>query len=895
MLRGQSPDGEAQWAAPLLRVDPRGTVPGVELARILVAAGLDEGALDDRMLERWHRVRRAASRAVQGSGRPDPRVPADVAELLCRAAGVDPTEHFADFAGALEFAGERVDRRLPGLDLTFSAPKSVSIVYALGSPDVAKSIRAGHEAAVAEAMRYLESVAGHALRGHQGDGREARRVESEGFIAAAFEHRSNRCGDMQLHTHVVVANMLRDPDGRVSALDSRELYRQARTAGYLYQAVLRHELTNQLGVNWEQVRRGSAEIRGVPWDVRRAFSKRRQQIEAALLAFGRSDREAAHRATLTTRPAKPAAKAPETLRERWAVEARQHGFDPARVPELLGRTSATALVVERRAAIGNALVSATGLTEQHSTFDRRDVIQATCEQLPCGGTTTEIAGTVEEFMRRPDVVPVAARDRRYSTVDLLTVEQQTLAAIETGWAVPPPLADTGIPATSAEAGLNAGQREAVRRLVNDISAVSVLIGPAGCGKTSALRVAHRQWRAAGLTVVGSSVAASVARQLETETGIPSTSLTLLIADANRPDEASAHSAGLPQHSVVVIDEAGMVGTRDLARLVDLARESASRLVLVGDPFQLPAVEAGGMLAALANRPGTIVLSENVRQVEDWERDALDDMRLGNVSRTLARLAEHGRLHVADEAADARDAMLDAWFAARADGRRAVMIAPRRSQCFTLNQLARVRMRETGQLGAIEVYADDHDLGPRTFAVGDVVVVTKNAYAEGLLNGTRGTVIGLDRDGWLSIEDPEGLSHRVSASHVADRLDHAYAVTCHKAQGLTVDVGLLMIAGRVGREAAYVGLSRGRNRNHAFAVTDDLAVFREDKASRETDDLPEDRGDSPTPEPAHHPKVAQVSMRMQASEAKSIASRDAGADMDDLRRRRRVNPSRDGVT
>jgi ATP-dependent exoDNAse (exonuclease V) alpha subunit len=494
---------------------------------------------------------------------------------------------------------------------------------------------------------------------------------------------------------------------------------------------------------------------------------------------------------------------------------------------------------------------------------------------------------VEEFLCRADIVPVAARDRRYSTLDLLTVEQQTLAMIESGWTVPPPLAQLGVSATAAEAGLNAGQREAVCRLLSAEAAVSVLVGPAGCGKTSALRSAHQQWIAAGRHVVGASVAASAARLLQTETGITSSSLTVLLADANRLDEASGRSVGLPQGSVVVIDEAGMVGTRDLARLVDRARESGSRLVLVGDPFQLPAVEAGGMLAALANRPDTIVLSENVRQVEDWERHALDDMRLGNVSRTVARLAEHGRLHVADEAADVRDLMLDAWFAARAPGRQAVMIAPRRSQCFTLNQLARVRMRETGQLGAVEVYVDDHDLGPRTFAVGDMVVVTKNAYAEGLLNGTRGTVVALDRDGGLSIEGPEEMTHLVPASHVADRLDHAYAVTCHKAQGLTVEIGLLMIAGKIGREAAYVGLSRGRVENHAFAVSDDLAMFREDNASRETDDLPEDRGDSPTPEPVPHAEVAQVSKRVQGSEAKSIASRDEGADMDDLRRRLRV--------
>ena len=232
-----------------------------------------------------------------------------------------------------------MDVRRAGVDVTFSAPKSVSLLYGLGDPGTAAAVRAGHGVAVAEALSYLERCCATSVRGHHGGRTPARRIGTDGLVGVAFEHRASRADDPQLHTHVLLVNLLRGSDRRWSALDTREVYRQALTAGYLYQAVLRGELTARLGVGWGPVTRGVAEIDGVPAGLRRVFSRRRQAIETELAQTGRIGPRAAQAATLATRPAKPAAPAgcaaepvepePPGQRDRWAERARQAGYDPA--------------------------------------------------------------------------------------------------------------------------------------------------------------------------------------------------------------------------------------------------------------------------------------------------------------------------------------------------------------------------------------------------------------------------------------------------------------------------------------------------------------------------------------------------------------------------------------
>ena len=187
---------------------------------------------------------------------------------------------------------------LPGLDLTLSAPKSVSIVWGLGDQALAATVVDSHERAVDAALGYLEQHACHVRRGHAG----ADVVEAHGFVAAAFRHRTSRLVDPALHTHVLVANLAEGPDGRWTALDSRHLYRHARTAGFVYQAVLRHELARNVGLLFEEVEQGYADVAGVPKDLRRELSGRRRQIVAAMERHGAHSAKGAQAAALDTRP-----------------------------------------------------------------------------------------------------------------------------------------------------------------------------------------------------------------------------------------------------------------------------------------------------------------------------------------------------------------------------------------------------------------------------------------------------------------------------------------------------------------------------------------------------------------------------------------------------------------
>jgi conjugative relaxase-like TrwC/TraI family protein len=187
--------------------------------------------------------------------------------------------------------------QVQGFDLTFSAPKSVSVLFAVADPDVRAALTRGHEAAVRQALGYLEREAVQVRRGHAG----AIREHAAGIVAGAYRHRSSRAGDPQLHTHVVVANLARGADGRWTALHATPLFTHAKTAGYLYQAALRDQLTRSVGVRWSAISKGSAEIEGVPSSAIGHFSTRRAEIRSEMERQGRFGSAAASVAALATR------------------------------------------------------------------------------------------------------------------------------------------------------------------------------------------------------------------------------------------------------------------------------------------------------------------------------------------------------------------------------------------------------------------------------------------------------------------------------------------------------------------------------------------------------------------------------------------------------------------
>jgi conjugative relaxase-like TrwC/TraI family protein len=212
-----------------------------------------------------------------------------------------------------------------GFDLTFRAPKSVGVLFGVCEPEIVWEIVSAHDAAVAEALGYLEREACLARRGRGG----AVTVSGGGFVGAAFRHRSSRAGDPLLHTHVVVANAARGPDGRWTALDGRLLYRHAKTAGYLYHAALRAELTERLGVRWHEVQHGTADVVGVPRAVIQHFSRRRAEILEYMATRGEHSARAAQVATVETRRRKRYGVPVDRLREEWRARAAEHGLTHA--------------------------------------------------------------------------------------------------------------------------------------------------------------------------------------------------------------------------------------------------------------------------------------------------------------------------------------------------------------------------------------------------------------------------------------------------------------------------------------------------------------------------------------------------------------------------------------
>jgi conjugative relaxase-like TrwC/TraI family protein len=717
-------------------------------------------------------------------------------------------------------AGVRADVRRSGFDVTFSAPKSVSVLMALAGPAVVGEVLSAHRQAAAEALGLLESLSARAARGHHGDGKRAPRIETDGFVAAAFTHTTSRALDPQLHTHVVIANLARGADGRWSALDSRTLHREAVTASYLYQHRLRAELTKRLGVRWSPVERGIAEIDGIPPAVRREFSTRRRQIEAALAEQpepagqrGRWRQLAAQAACLATRPVKRHQPA-EQLRAQWAERASAAGLDLAQLQQLLDRPVPPAGEPVMAPVIGRALAP-DGVTRQEATFGQGALLRELISQLPPGADvpTAELLGITARVVRTDGVVPVLTpQGRAYTTRDHLQLEQDTLAlATRTG----PPLAALDRPGVAAATvrarGLRPDQQQLSYTLLTRGLPVEVVTGPAGCGKTAGLALAAEQWKAAGFEVRGTAVAALTAQGLEQASGAPSASLARTLT---RPDEH------VPAGGVLLVDEAGMIGTRQLHQLLTLAHDRGCKLVLVGDPQQLPELDAGGMFARLSQQPTALTLDGHHRQQHPWERQALQLLRTGDIATALQAYQQRGRLHTRHDPGELRAAAVDTYLTCRAgqtDPWQTVLLASSRDDVRALNDTVRAQLLARGQLSrrAIEVEGPH---GPVEFREGDQVLVTRNDLTRGLLNGSAATVTALHRDG-LTLHTTRGQQVRVPTGWLAQgHLDHGYAMTVHKAQGRTVHTALLVGGDTLSTQAGYVGLSRGTHANHLFLDT-----------------------------------------------------------------------------
>ena len=726
----------------------------------------------------------------------------DATELRAVLQAHDPTDSYKLAA--------TTNRKVAGFDLTFSAPKSVSVLWALGDPGVNLAVRDAHEHAVNAALDYLEREATFTRRGHGG----LEVIETHGLIAAGFRHRTSRNGDPQLHTHVLVPNVVQGVDGRWGTLDARHLYAHRVTAGYLYQAELRHQLTNTLGVAWTPVQKGAGEIAGIPPELLRAFSTRRAEIEERIEILGDTSAAASRRAALETRRPKLDLDS-ETLHARWLDQAAALGYDPQQLNAVLGHAAPLALTEQHASLIDEQLASAQGLTAQASSFDRKDVVRAMAGYAPTAVDARRIQALADGFLSRPDVVALGSdAATRFSTMELLDTETRLVTTAmarqrEGAGYCPPSRVNSVIhqyPTLSDE------QARLVEHLTTSGNGVDVVVAAAGTGKTFALNATRDVWERCGYHVHGAALAGRAAVELEQAAHINSMTIARLTKHLQ-------HQALTPR-DVIVIDEAGMVGTRTLAPILDAAARGGAKVVLVGDDHQFPEIDAGGLLRGLAARVPPVELIENRRQREPWEQRALLELRSGDVEQALAAYAEHGRIHTAPDAKAAARQLVDAWLDATQYGDQSIMLAARTAFVEDLNRLARTRLTESGELQGPVI-----NVGGRSFQAGDRVVTLHNDDDLDVRNGTLATVTKIHpRRGDLTIRTDSGATQRLPAAYLdAGHIDHGYAITIHKAQGLTVDRAFVLGSNVLHRELGYVALSRGRVGNEIHLSASELRI------------------------------------------------------------------------
>lgn len=718
------------------------------------------------------------------------------------------------------------ERRLDpilGYDVRLSAPKSVSLLYAVGSPEVRSAVLRAHDAAVSQAVAYLERNACFVQRGKGGKTIEP----GAGFVAMAFRHRSSRAGDPALHTHLVTANMTRAAsDGRWLSLAAPKgrtpFWLHAKAAGHVYQAALRATVTRELGAGWQAPHNGYADIEGIRRPAIEHFSQRRAEIVAAMAERGTGSAAAAEVAAYRTRDAKDYGVDPDTQRAEWLSRAAEFDLTPDSIDRMLSRARRR----EPRPIHGEDLDRALAdLEAHHSHFDRRDLLSALANRLREGADGRALEAAVDSLLAGKRLIKVyegagPLDSTYYTTPRLWELEQRFMQTARKGQKAGVAVVDEATLATVLERHryLSAEQREMVRRLTTGGERIVAVAALPGAGKTTALAAAQQAWAAAGYRGIGVATARSASGELAESAGMPATSIThFLIQTQERIEQGLAP---LPPQTVILMDESSTTPTPYAAAVADLADEWDAKLVMIGDPRQIGAVGPGGLYGNVTNEIEPIVLSEIRRQHDPVDRYLVRLAHEGRGSDALDVLAMKDRLVIADTLSEALDAQVIDWHKRFAAGEDAVMIARRTRDVAELNARARELLVADGRIGGRSL-----SVGEQRFAVGDRIVTRVNVRQVS------------NRERWDVVAVNEAKQHlylrRLGAEERGVRLDrnylgkvtnagepaiqHAYALTTYTTESKTFDSTFAFLDSGISREDFTVAISRNRGPVTAYGV------------------------------------------------------------------------------
>ena len=741
--------------------------------------------------------------------------------------------------------------------------KSVSTLWAVADPAVAAVIERAHQAAVKDALAFIEHHALFTRTGPQG----IRQVNVRGLVGTAFTHRDSRAGDPDLHTHVAVANKVQTLDGRWLSIDGRVLFKANVAASETYNTALEQHLRDALGVRFakrpgtDPAKRPIREIVGVDPRLNQRWSTRRTHINTRrgelAIQFqhdhGRPPTpvEALHlaqQATLETRDAKHEPRSLAEQRTTWLNEAAAVLGGAEAVASMVRTTLApaaeTATIADSYWVAQTADHIVSVMEASRSTWQMWHVRAEAQRQvrtidLPADHAAALVDLLVDEVLDRRSVALAAPHDgieepevlRRvdgssvytvagaalYTSQRILDAERRlvAMAGRRDGATVDQTAVDLALLEMAANGTqLDAGQRFLVGQMCTSGRRLQLAIAPAGAGKTTAMRALALAWTQDGGDLVGLTPSAAAAAVLGEQTGIGSDTLAMLTWSLQHGD-LPGWAARIGPSTLVIIDEAGMADTLSLDTAVQFVIGRGGSVRLVGDDQQLAAIGAGGILRDIKTRHGAVRLSELHRFTDPAEAHATLALRDGD-PKALDFYLDQGRVHVGDLATITEGAFT-CWAADRAAGLDAIMLAPTRDLVADLNRRAR-HHRLNGEVpDAVVRLADGNQA-----SAGDLIITRSNdrrlrlTATDWVKNGDRWTITGIGRNGDLAVRHNRSrLSVRLPADYVRESTGLGYATTIHTAQGVSADTMHGLLSGQESRQQLYTMLTRGRTANHLY--------------------------------------------------------------------------------
>jgi len=737
------------------------------------------------------------------------------------------------------------DGRRPGFDLTFSAPKSVSAVWAVSDFETRKAIEEAFQESVAAALKRAEEVAGWSRTGAGG----AEYIKSD-LVFSVYQHGTSRAQEPNLHLHAVALNIGVGDDGRTRTIDPSFLLENKMYLG----AYQRNELANKLGELGFEIRRDGwkVELAGVPEELTNKWSSRRKAVEEWLLKNGWGSSRAASVGVLETRDLKQE-KARAELLPKWEEEAREIGFTREKVAEL--RRGRELSPGERELGLEKALSQTLKEVERRqSYFTKREFNQEILVRVAgLGVSSVDVERRANAYLLESELVKTigqqdmtisvpgargqhssptrykrtAVKELFFATKDNLRREAEIVRSAETSLQKQfQPVYPMVLESAKEIRTLSEEQERALDYITSGKGRVQTVVGNAGTGKSYMLGAAREVWAASEYKVYGAALSGQAAKNLELESKIESRTIFATLRDLK------AGRLQFDSKSVLVIDEAAMVSNRDMHELVRETEGVGAKLVLVGDHKQLQAIEAGGVFKRLQELQ-SVEIREIRRQREGWQRGASLDFAEGRARDGLKAYAERGFVHVEESRRGAKERLIDDW--AKFEPKDSFIVTGTRREVAELNVLAQEVRQEQGKLG-------DKGLGieREQYFVGDRVRFTRGSRIYGVKNHTRGTVIGIDEGkGRLQVELDSGKKIAFSGAEFS-HVTLGYAGTTHSLQGGTAERTYALCGGSMqDRELSYVQFTRHKgelqiytDRLHAGDELSDLSRSMERSRQKE---------------------------------------------------------------